>query len=127
MAKKAPSKKTLADYQREHRKLARQLSRIGFLWPGSLTKRYLKCGNPRCACRKDPSMRHGPYYYWSTKRAGKTVSRKMSPQEAEVLGKWVGNRRGVKAILDDMMAVSEKALPLLLKKEAQTRDAKSRS
>jgi len=127
MSGKSPSQKTLADYEREHRRLAKRLSQIGFLWPGSLSPRYLKCGNPRCACRSNPQARHGPYYYWSTKQAGKTVSRKLPAEEAQVLEEWIANRREVKSILDTMMAVSENALPAVLAQEAQNRDAKSRS
>jgi hypothetical protein len=126
MAKKSLPKKTLADYEREHRQLAERLSEVGFLWPGSLTPRYLSCGSPRCGCRNNPAARHGPYYYWTTKQGGKTVSRKLPPEEAHLLEQWIGNRREVKSILDSMMTVSEKALPLLLDEEAARRDAKSR-
>lgn len=126
MAKKSPSQKTLADYEREHRQFAKRLSEIGFLWPGSLTARYLSCGNPRCGCRKDPAARHGPYYYWTTKQAGKTVSRKLPAQEARILEQWIGNRRELKSILEAMMGVSENALPLMLAEQAERNAAKSR-
>lgn len=127
MAKKSRPKKTLADYEREHRHLAERLSEVGFLWPGSLTPRYLTCGNQGCGCRKDPAARHGPYTYWTTKQAGKTVSRKLAPEEARLLEQWIGNRREVKSILDAMMAVSENALPLLLDKEEERHGTNSRS
>lgn len=126
MARKKRSARTLAEYELAHRHLAERLSRIGFLWPGSLTRRYLKCGNPRCACRTDPDARHGPYLYWSTKKGGKTVSRKLPPEEAQVLKQWIANRRETKEILDDMMAISQKAYRLALKEEAKKRDPKLR-
>jgi hypothetical protein len=118
--------KTLADYEREHRQLAQRLARVGFLWAGSLSHRYLKCGNPRCACQHDPDARHGPYVYWSTKKEGKTVSRKLPPQEAKILEKWVENRRKAKAIMDNMMMVSRQAFDLMLSQEQSTRHQKSR-
>lgn len=124
MTRKKSAEKTLADYELEHRQLAERLSRIGFLWPGSLSRRYLQCGNPRCACQKDPDARHGPYMYWSTKKGGKTISRKLPPKEAQVLEQWVANRREVKEILDGMMAISQKAYPLVLKHDAKKRDLK---
>lgn len=126
MTRKSPAQKTLADYEREHRKLAKRLSQIGFLWPGTLSSRYLKCGNPRCACRNDPDAAHGPYYYWSTKTMGKTVSRKLPAEEAHVLEEWIANRRELTSLIQAMMDVSENALPILLAKEAQRRAAKSR-
>lgn len=126
MTRKKRSARTLADYERAHRELAERLSRIGFLWPGSLTRRYLPCGNPRCACRTDQQARHGPYTYWSTKKEGKTISRKLPDEEAQILEKWVANRREAKEILDQMMAISEKAYPMVLKTGAKTRDPKVR-
>jgi len=126
MARKKASVKTLADYESEHRQLAQRLSRIGFLWSGSLSERYLKCGNPRCVCQNDPAARHGPYIYWSTKKGGKTISKKLPPEEAEVLGKWVANRQEVKKILDGMMAVSQKAFTIILKQNEKKRHHKAR-
>jgi hypothetical protein len=126
MPTKTPSEKTLADYEREHRQLAKRLSRIGFLCSGSLSRRYLTCGNPGCACQRDPAARHGPYFYWSTKKAGKTISRKLPPHEAQILETWIANRRELNAILEAMIAVSGNALPLLLSEKATSRDPKSR-
>jgi hypothetical protein len=114
MPMKTSSEKALAGCEREHRRLAQQLARTGFLWAGSVSRRRLECGNPGCACHKDPEARHGPYAYWSTKKAGKTVSRKLPPEEARILERWIANRQKVKAILEAMMAVSEKALPATL-------------
>ena len=126
MVRRKISAKTLADYEMEHRQLAARLSRIGFLWRGSLSTRYLKCGNPRCACQKDPGARHGPYIYWSTKKGGKTISKKLPPEEANVLEQWVANRREAKDILDSMMDVSQKAFSMALKQNDKTRDPKLR-
>ena len=127
MAQKISSPKSLADYERENRDLAERLSRIGFLWPGSINHRYLKCGKPRCACRKDPEARHGPYTYWSTKKAGKTLSRKLSVHEAQLIEQWIANRQELKQIVDRMMAVSQQATDLLLKqkKAEENRDQKT--
>jgi len=126
MARKKTSAKTLAGYESEHGQLAQRLSRIGFLWSGSLSERHLKCGNPRCACQNDPAARHGPYIYWSTKKGGKTISRKLPLEEAQVLEKWVANRQEVKKILDSMMAVSQKAFAMIMKQNEKERHHKVR-
>lgn len=121
----AKRRANLEDYKREHRQLAQRLSQVGFLWQGSVTRRFITCGNPTCACQKDPDARHGPYTYWTTKRAGKTISRKLPPAEAELLSEWVENRRELKEITDQMMNLAREALPLALKKGAGNRDGKS--
>jgi hypothetical protein len=40
----------------------------------------MKCGQPTCACHRDASQRHGPYFEWTYKVKGKTVNVKLSPQ-----------------------------------------------
>ena len=118
----AKRRKTLEDYEREHRQLAQRLARLGFLWQGSISRRFIRCGNPTCACQKHPDARHGPYTYWTSKKEGKTISRKLPHPEAELLGKWVDNRRELKKITDQMMKLAKEALPLALEDEARKRD-----
>lgn len=100
--------------QQRHTALAESLARIGFLWPGTVQRQMLTCGKPQCACHRDPQARHGPYYYWTSKRKGKTISRKLSREEAEILEDWIENRRVADATLKQMMQVSKRALGLTL-------------
>jgi hypothetical protein len=125
MAKKKVQPKTLSECEQAHRRLAERLAEVGFIWPGSLARRYLTCGNPKCACRRDPGARHGPYTYWSSKKAGKTISKKLSEEEAERLGAWVKNRQEVQSILEQMMEISSHALRVIEKRD-KNRDQKSR-
>jgi hypothetical protein len=64
--------------------------------------------------------------YWSTKNGGKTISRKLPLDEAQVLEKWVANRQEVKKIVDSMMAVSQKAFEIILKQNEKKRHRKVR-
>jgi hypothetical protein len=64
----------LASYQRRYRELAAQLAEIGFIASGSIVVRYTRCASAGCRCRADPPQRHGPYYQWSAKIDGKTVT-----------------------------------------------------
>jgi hypothetical protein len=95
--------------------LAKGLARTGFVWPGTLQKRMLTCGKPQCACHKDPKAHHGPYFYWTSKEQGKTISRKINQEEAEILEEWINNRRTIEAILKRMMKISEYALAFRLR------------
>ncbi len=109
-------------YQDRQRKLTAKLSEIGFIWPGNIQRRYITCGKPGCSCRTDPEARHGPYAYWTSKRANKTVSRLLSPEEADLLVEWIENRRKLEAIIREMKRLSQKTfeVALKLKKEQQT-------
>jgi hypothetical protein len=81
----------------------------------------LTCGKPQCACHKDPEARHGPYYYWTSKKNGKTISKKLSREEAEILESWIHNRRTIDATIKLMMKVSEHALSLTLQAKSRNR------
>ncbi len=112
---------TLVQHQQSHARLANTLADIGFIWPGTVQKQLLTCGKPRCRCHKDPKLRHGPYWYWTSKKKGKTVSRKLTPEEAEIIGQWIENRRRLDATLKQMMQTSQRLLPLLLRQAAERR------
>ncbi len=109
-------------YQDRQRKLTTKLSEIDFIWPGNIQHRYLTCGKPNCGCKKDPEAKHGPYAYWTSKEAKKTVSRLLSPEEADLLEEWIENRRKLEAVVRKMKTLSQKTfeVALKLKTEQQT-------
>ena len=107
--------------QQHYTDLAQGLASIGFVWPGTVQRQMLTCGKPQCACHKDPEARHGPYYYWTSKKKGKTVSRKLTREEAKILESWINNRRAVDATLKRMMKVSKHALGLTLVAKSKIR------
>jgi hypothetical protein len=121
MAKNRRFPKTLIQCQQCHIDLAESLARIGFLWPGTVQRQFLTCGKPQCACHRDPQARHGPYYYWTSKKKGKTVSKKLTREEAEILEDWISNRRTVDATLKRMMEVSKHAFALTLRAKSKAR------
>jgi hypothetical protein len=55
--------------------IQQKLVSLGELRPGSLSKQYNVCGNPRCRCKADPPRKHGPYYQLSFTRKGKSGTR----------------------------------------------------
>lgn len=57
---------------REFEKEKQRLQKTEVFWKGSITKRCVTCGNPACGCKTDKTKRHGPYYWWTTKEAGRT-------------------------------------------------------
>ena len=71
------------------RELAAALSQPKPMRRGSLTERRMKCGKASCPCQKDPDARHGPYYSLTRPVAGKTQSRYLSPEQAELAQKQI--------------------------------------
>jgi Family of unknown function (DUF6788) len=66
------------------RELATVLSQPKPMRRGSVSERTMKCGKASCPCQQDPKARHGPYYSLTRPRAGKTQSRYLSPEQAEL-------------------------------------------
>ncbi len=60
----------------------RELQQLDFFLKGTVLKRMMKCGQAQCACHRDPTKRHGPYFEWTYKAKGKTINVKLSPQAA---------------------------------------------
>jgi hypothetical protein len=104
----------LATYQRHYRELARQLADIGLIATGSITRRYTRCGTPGCRCHADPPQRHGPYYQWTAKTGGKTVTRRLTEREAALYQEWIDNDRQLRVLINKMRETATKATRLIL-------------
>ncbi|MFZ1307943.1 MAG: DUF6788 family protein [Candidatus Microthrix parvicella] len=67
----------------------------------------------------DPPQRHGPYWQWTRKVAAKTVTVRLSPEEAVLYQEWIDNNRRLRRIVADMDKVSTKARKILLAQAAK--------
>jgi hypothetical protein len=72
--------KTFNAYAKRFQELKADLAQIEYFSKGTLPARMVRCGKPQCACGKDPSKRHGPYYEWTYKARGKTVTVRLAPE-----------------------------------------------
>lgn len=104
----------LAKFDDERRRLMSQLVAVGFIWHGNITTRRRTCGQPSCRCHADAKFRHGPYACWTTKVRGKTVSRVLTPAEADLYEGWIRNRRRIEQVVKALKKLAEKAAPLIL-------------
>jgi hypothetical protein len=69
-----------ADLPPDYKQLRLALSRIGYFRRGTLLRRVMTCGKPGCACKASPPRLHGPYYQWTRKVDGKTVTVRVSAE-----------------------------------------------
>jgi hypothetical protein len=105
----------LAEYDRRHRELAAQIAQIGIVAAGSVTRRYTRCPSVGCRCNADPPTPHGPYWQWTAKVNGKTVTKRLTDREAQLYQEWIGNDRRIKNLLNQIRKVDAKATELMLK------------
>lgn len=118
MARTTPQQR-LSNYERRYRELAAQLADIGLISSGSITRRYTRCTTPGCKCRADPPRPHGPYWQWTRKIDGKTVTRRLTPAEAKLYREWIDNDRRMRRLIDQMRNVAAKAADLRLAQASQ--------
>jgi hypothetical protein len=67
------------------RDLARRLAEPKPMRRGTLAVRYLRCNKPGCACADREDARHGPYHSVVRVVGGKTRSRHVPAEQAELL------------------------------------------
>jgi hypothetical protein len=106
---------TLATLQAELDRLKAQIATVGFVCPGSVVRRYMPCGKPGCRCQADPPKLHGPYWQYSHKVDGKTITRRLTPDQARLYQQWIANRRRIDQLLAQMQQVSAQAAEILLR------------
>jgi hypothetical protein len=104
----------LARLRRRYRALTDQVSKLGFIASGSLIERYTVCASLGCRCHADPPMRHGPYFQYTRKVAGKTVTARLTAEQAQRYRDQIANRRKLDAIIAAMDEISTQARQLLL-------------
>ena len=102
-------------YDRRHRELAAQIAEIGIVAVGCVTRRYTRCASVGCRCNANPPTPHELYWQRTAKVNGKTVTKRLTAEEAKLYQAWVGNDRRIRALLDQIRKVDANAAALLLK------------
>jgi hypothetical protein len=111
----------LATYQHRYRELAEHIAELGFIAAGSVVRTHNRCGKPNCRCHADPPQLHGPYWQWTTKVNGKTITRRLSESEAGLYQEWIRNDRKLRALITEMRQVAAKATELITKHQTPDR------
>ena len=89
-----------------HAAIVKRLAETGFALPGTLLQRRTSCGKPTCRCQADPPQLHGPYNQWTRKIAGKTVTRRLTDEQAADYGPWFDNAQRLRELINELEALS---------------------
>ena len=120
MPSRHPSRSTLPNPPDPRFRQARQeLQQLGYFLKGTVLKRMMKCGHPNCACHRDASQRHGPYFM-DLQGQRQNRQRKLSPQAATLYQNATQQHRKLKAALTSMERLSRIALAQLAKQAAKS-------
>lgn len=88
--------------QRRQQALVQRLSEIGFVLPGRLLSRHMRCGKTNCRCRLDPPELHGPYIQWNRMVDGKTATRLMPADIADRYQDWFDNAAQLRTTISEL-------------------------
>jgi len=107
----------MADHEMddEYRQLQQALVRVGYFRRGTLLRRFIPCGNQGCRCHPPTAQLHGPYYQWTRKVAGKTVTVRLTPQQASLMARWIAAGRQLDRLLARLERLSLRATDRVLR------------
>jgi uncharacterized protein YukE len=100
-------------------RIKEEIARLGELRPGALSQQYNVCGNPKCRCKANPPMKHGPYYQLSYTWRGKSTTRFVRKENLAQVKQQVRNYRRLTKLVDRWVALSMELSRLRLQKEFQ--------
>ena len=109
-SRKATSLPPLPVSAQRFRQARQQLQHLDYFFKGTVLKRMMKCGHPQCACHRDPSKRHGPYFEWTYKVAGKTVNIWLEPAAVTAYREGTAEWRRLRTLLRRMESLSRRAI-----------------
>lgn len=92
--------------QRRQETLARRLSETGFVLPGRLITRYMRCGKVNCRCHADVPELHGPYVQWNRSVEGRTLTRLLPGEVAQRYQGWFENANRLSTTLHELEALA---------------------
>ena len=86
--------------------IAAELASLGLALPGTLIQRHVRCGKPGCRCHAGPPVLHGPYWQWTRKTGGKTITRLVSDDQLDDYRQWLDNHRRLRALVAELEALT---------------------
>jgi hypothetical protein len=96
--------------------LKRQIVDLPPIRRGSVVRRFMPCGKPGCRCQDRPPQLHGPYYQWTRKVDGKTVTTRVDKEQARLLSEWIENGRRLDGLVAQMENVCLRLTERLLRR-----------
>jgi len=87
--------------------IKRELSQIGEMRPGSLSKQYNVCGKKECAC-KHPihPKKHGPYHQLSYTHKRKSTSQFIREKFVQDINQEISNYKKFKELTEEWVSLS---------------------
>jgi len=92
----------------DYEKLKDRIAKLDLAIPGTIRETYLLCGKSGCVCADNDAARHGPYYLWNRKVAGKLTSKSIPKDKLKLFEGWIDNRRRLEEIVQEILEIGSK-------------------
>ena len=91
------------DLKKRYAQLVDQLGRIGLVLPGTVTERRIV---GQASKKQVDRKKYGPYYQWTRKVNGKTITVNLSEAQVDLFRRAIDNNRKFEQILREMRQIS---------------------
>lgn len=109
--------KTTAAKEKRYAQLAARLAKTGLVLQGTITERVVVRDDPHTPGKQ---RTYGPYFQWTFKRKGKTVTVNLTASQAKTYQRAIDTHRKMENTLEEMRTLSLEIL------EAKTQGVKKR-
>lgn len=99
--------KTIQRLRTRYDRLKSKIADMGLIQAGTITKRIDRRQSPASG---GGGKEYGPYYQWTFKRGGKTVTVNLTREQAKEYGRAIANYRKLQKNIIEMREVSLKIL-----------------
>ena len=72
--------------------LKEKIELLDWILVGTLLKQYKQCLKPNCKCMEKRKYWHGPYYVWTRKENGKTITKTLNEKQIIFFKKALRNK-----------------------------------
>jgi len=97
------NEKPAEEFRKRYQRLTARLAKLGPVLQGTITERTIVRDDP---ANPKEQKTYGPYYQWTWKRGGKTVTVNLSPSQAKAYQKAIDNHRKLEDTLQEMRELS---------------------
>ncbi len=73
---------------------------------GTVLRQYKQCGKTNCRCHQDKKHWHGPYWIWTRKEKGKTITKTLSQNQAKMVKKSLEEMKKVNRLIEKWKKLS---------------------
>jgi hypothetical protein len=102
-------KMTVTQMERRYQRLAARLAKLQVMVQGTITERTIERSIDISPGEKKV---YGPYYQWTFKDKGKTVTVNLAPDQAEKYQRAIDEHRKMEGIVEEMRQLSRKILEM---------------